>query len=176
MIFLIIIGLISLTIIIERIIYFHKNKLWNNNQIDIFIKEIVDKSDSKYREDMEDELRGYFNLFSTGMERGLALLSGIGNLSPIIGFLGTVIGMISAFAAIAAATTVNAKVVAVGIQIALVTTAGGLTVAAPTLTFYYLFEHLIQNRYARSEEIISTYCENLPRLSEQIAGEKDING
>ena len=83
--------------------------------------------------------------------------------------------MISAFSSIAAATTVNAKVVAVGIQIALVTTAGGLMVAAPSLAFFYLFSHLIQNHYASTNELINGLCEKLPRLSCSVKREGDDN-
>jgi biopolymer transport protein ExbB len=85
-----------------------------------------------------------------------------------VGFLGTVLGMIQAFAAIAAASTVNAKVVAVGIQIALTTTAGGLIVAAPTLIVFYLLSHLIQNRYAKAEEVIPEIASVYPRLSDTV--------
>lgn len=176
MIFLLILGLISLTLIIERLIYFTKNKIWKREQVESVLREAAGKIKVKYREDMEDELKGAFQLYANGMERGMGLLSGIGNLSPIVGFLGTVIGMISAFAAIAAATTVNAKVVAVGIQIALITTAGGLTIAALSLTCYYLFSHIIQNRYLYSEEIISQLCSNLPRLSENLNEESVRDG
>ena len=117
---------------------------------------------------MEDELRKEVQLYSNKMEKGLSLLSGIGQLAPIVGFLGTVLGMINAFASIAVATTVNAKVVAVGIQIALVTTAGGLVIAAPTLTCFYFFMHIIQNRYARSEEVINDICRKIPKLSDKL--------
>ncbi len=78
--------------------------------------------------------------------------------------------MITAFAAIAAATTVNARVVAVGIQEALITTAGGLMVAAPTLFFYYLFTHVIQNRYTQAEEAIDALTSGLPRLTDELSG------
>ncbi len=175
MIFLVILGLLSLTLIIERLIFFHKNKLWNNKQLEEYLVKKSKETEAVYYEDMEDRLKGAFQLYANSMEKGMGLISGIGNLSPIVGFLGTVIGMISAFAAIASATTVNAKVVAVGIQIALVTTAGGLMVAAPALTFYYLFSHIIQNRYAFSDEIISRLCGDLPRLSAQIIKEDQNN-
>ena len=117
---------------------------------------------------MEDDLAKAFQIYTNRLESGLSLLSGVGHLAPIVGFLGTVLGMINAFASIAMATTVNAKVVAVGIQIALVTTAGGLIVAAPTLAFFYLFTHIIQNRYIQSEEHIAEICKGLPKLSAQI--------
>ena len=168
MIVLLIFAVISLTLIIERIIFFTKNKVWDIKQIDKYLKNASGKLKVKFREDMEDGLRKEFQLYSNRLEKGLSLLSGIGQLSPIVGFLGTVLGMINAFASIAVATTVNAKVVAVGIQIALITTAGGLLIAAPTLTCFYFFMHIIQNRYARSEEVINDICENMPKLSDKV--------
>ena len=165
MIALLFLGLAAMTIIVERLIFFTRNRSWNDVYTEEFLTKVSQNSTAKFREDLEDEMRGVFQLYSNGMEKGLALLSGVGNLSPIVGFLGTVIGMISAFASIAAATTVNAKVVAVGIQIALVTTAGGLLVAAPTLALYYFFIHTIQNRLLAAENVISQECSQLPRLT-----------
>jgi len=168
MIFIILLGLVSMTIIIERLIFYTRNRVWKKEQLDEILKAARETSVAKFREDLEDDLRNHFQVFANSLERGLALLSGVGNLAPIVGFLGTVIGMISAFAAIAAATTVNAKVVAVGIQVALVTTAGGLIVAAPTLFFYYVFTNAIQNLYTRSEEYIASIADGMPRLSDKI--------
>jgi|GEM_PF-315503 len=171
MIFLILLALVALTIIIERLIFFTRNQVWKNEEVDVIISNAKKSSTARFREDLEDDLRGYYQVYVNGVERGLALLSGIGNIAPIVGFLGTVIGMIQAFASIAAATTVNAKVVAVGIQIALVTTAAGLIVAAPTLAFYYLFTHVLQNRYSRMEELITGAIDEKPRLSDRICEE-----
>jgi len=168
MIALMLLGLAGMTIIVERIIFFTRNRVWNDIYTEEFLIKAAKESDAKFREDLEEEMRGSFQLYSNAMEKGLALLSGVGNIAPVIGFLGTVIGMISAFASIAAATTVNAKVVAVGIQIALVTTAGGLFVAAPTLAFYYFFTHIIQNRFLKAETIISQECDLLPRLTSSL--------
>ncbi len=171
MIFIVMLGLVSLTITIERIIHYTRKGVWKNDELEKILNDSADASSASYREDLEDELRSVFFVYQNDLEKGLPLLSGIGNLSPIVGFLGTVIGMISAFAAIAAATTVNAKVVAVGIQIALVTTAGGLLVAAPSLFFFYIFTHVIQNRYTTAENIISERSSVLPRLSTTIEKE-----
>jgi biopolymer transport protein ExbB len=118
-------------------------------KLEELLAETARTSDARFREQLEEELRTEFQIYANDLEKGLALLSGLGNLSPIVGFLGTVVGMISAFAAIASASTVNAKVVASGIQVALITTAGGLIVAAPTLAFYYLFQHVIQSLYTK---------------------------
>ena len=65
------------------------------------------------------------------LQRGLMILATIANIAPLIGFLGTVSGMIHAFEAIAAAEQVSAKLVATGISEALITTATGLIVAIP---------------------------------------------
>ena len=65
------------------------------------------------------------------LQRGLMILATIANIAPLIGFLGTVSGMIHAFEAIAAAEQVSAKLVATGISEALITTAAGLVIAIP---------------------------------------------
>ncbi|NNF07455.1 MAG: MotA/TolQ/ExbB proton channel family protein [Candidatus Eisenbacteria bacterium] len=65
------------------------------------------------------------------LQRGLIVLASIANVAPLLGFLGTVSGMINAFEAIAAADSVSAKLVATGISEALITTATGLLVAIP---------------------------------------------
>jgi biopolymer transport protein ExbB len=65
------------------------------------------------------------------LQRGLIVLASIANVAPLMGFLGTVSGMIHAFEAIAAAEQVSAKLVATGISEALITTATGLMVAIP---------------------------------------------
>ena len=72
----------------------------------------------------------------TLLEKGLVVLAAVSTIAPLIGFLGTVSGMINAFDAIANADQVNAKVVAGGIKEALITTAAGLIVAIPAMVFY----------------------------------------
>ncbi len=71
------------------------------------------------------------------LERGLDSLATIAGVAPLLGFLGTVTGMIRAFMDIQAlGGQVNANVLAGGIWAALVTTAAGLTVGIPALIFY----------------------------------------
>jgi biopolymer transport protein ExbB len=65
------------------------------------------------------------------LQRGLIVLTSVVNVAPMLGFLGTVSGMIHAFEAIAAAEQVSAKLVASGISEALITTEAGLVVAIP---------------------------------------------
>lgn len=159
-------GILGFTIIIERVFFYYKNRIWKTEVIGKIIDDTVKRSDAKFREELEKEIEDSLNIYANNAEKGLALLNGIGNLAPVIGFFGTVQGMIGAFSSIAAATTVNAKVVAVGIQIALITTAGGLSVAVPALAFFYFFSHLIQNMFARVDEITGDKVKHLPRFSD----------
>jgi biopolymer transport protein ExbB len=73
------------------------------------------------------------------LERGLVILATIANVAPLLGFLGTVIGMVLAFAAIEAAGDVDPALVAGGIKVALLTTATGLLIAIPVNIGYNFF-------------------------------------
>ena len=77
------------------------------------------------------------------MSRYLNLLGTIAQITPLLGLLGTVLGMIRVFTEIMAQETGNANVLAGGISEALITTAAGLTVAIPTLLFYRFFQRRI---------------------------------
>jgi biopolymer transport protein ExbB len=70
------------------------------------------------------------------LERGLVLLATVATVAPLLGFLGTVWGMIEAFASIEAAGQVEAALVASGIKVALITTAAGLLIAIPINVAY----------------------------------------
>ncbi len=73
------------------------------------------------------------------LERGLVVLATIANVAPLMGFLGTVAGMILAFGAIEAAGDVDPTLVAGGIKVALLTTATGLIIAVPVNIAYNFF-------------------------------------
>jgi biopolymer transport protein ExbB len=71
-----------------------------------------------------------------GLEYFLGALATIAAISPLLGLLGTVVGMIDVFAAIVTAGVGNPGVLAGGISKALITTAAGLSVAIPALIFH----------------------------------------
>lgn len=85
------------------------------------------------------------------LDRGMVYLTAIATLAPILGFLGTVTGMIRAFQAIAVAGEVEPSLVAAGISEALITTATGLIIAAPVAFFYAVFSSRI-NAFLRNME------------------------
>lgn len=70
------------------------------------------------------------------LEKGLSWISLFIALAPMLGFMGTVIGMIGAFESIAAANNISPAVVADGIKVALITTVSGLIVAIILQIFY----------------------------------------
>lgn len=89
-------------------------------------------------------------------EKHLRILSTIGNISTLLGLTGTVTGMIQTFMKIERIGGVaDVAVLAGGIWEALLTTAAGLFVAIPTLTFYYYFEGVVDSRAIRLRNIAS---------------------
>lgn len=86
------------------------------------------------------------------MERFIATLGTIAAISPLLGLLGTVVGMIKVFAAITAHGVGNPTVLAGGISEALITTAAGLTVAIPALIGYRYLRNRIDSLVVRMEK------------------------
>jgi biopolymer transport protein ExbB len=81
------------------------------------------------------------------LRRYLRVFNGVATISPLLGLLGTVFGMIAAFNAIATSKALGRpELLASGISEALLTTAFGLTVAIPALLFYWIFVSLVDRR------------------------------
>ncbi len=79
------------------------------------------------------------------LEKRLVVLASVANVAPLLGFLGTVWGMIQSFDALAEQGLSNPGAVAAGISVALITTAGGLAVAIPVQLAYNFFMNSINN-------------------------------
>lgn len=86
------------------------------------------------------------------LERFLNTLGTIAGISPLLGLLGTVIGMIKVFSAIMISGVGDANVLAGGISEALITTAAGLTVAIPSYFFYRFFQGMVSEYVISMEE------------------------
>ncbi len=96
---------------------------------------------------------------TNGLRRYLRLFNGIATVTPLLGLLGTVLGMISAFNVIASAAAMGRpELLASGISMALITTAAGLTVAIPALTAYLWFvgrvDRLVMEIDALAQEVV----------------------
>ncbi len=86
------------------------------------------------------------------LEKGLVVLATLTNVAPLLGFLGTVIGMIQAFQSIELAGEVEATLVAGGIKVALLTTAAGLVIAIPVSVGHNYFVARIDSLVIDMEE------------------------
>lgn len=100
------------------------------------------------------------------LERGLIILATVANVAPLLGFLGTVSGMISAFEAIAQAEQVSAKLVASGISEALITTMSGLVIAIPTQVAHNLFVQRIDRFVVEMEDSAAELVDTLASMDE----------
>lgn len=78
------------------------------------------------------------------LEKYLPILAAISSTATLMGFTGTVMGMIRAFNDIVQHGISSPTVVAKGIAEALITTASGLFVAIPTILFYHYFSHIVE--------------------------------
>lgn len=106
------------------------------------------------------------------LERYLNTLGTIAAISPLLGLLGTVIGTIQVFHAISAAGTGNPQVLSGGLSTALLTTAGGLIVAIPSLMFYRYFRGRIDAIVVEMEQEALKMVEILQGERERVEGEK----
>ncbi|MFO7607622.1 MAG: MotA/TolQ/ExbB proton channel family protein [Candidatus Krumholzibacteriia bacterium] len=118
----------------------------------------------KGRDAMEKAIATAGTIEMSFLERGLIWISSVTTIAPLIGFLGTVSGMINAFEAIAASEQVNAKLVASGISEALITTATGLVVAIPATIGYNYFVSSIDRFVIEMEETSAELIEEMERL------------
>lgn len=111
-----------------------------------------ERNDAEIREEVERVAA----LFLDRLSSGLRLLSAIAMLSPLIGLLGTVIGMIDAFQALeAAGNKVDPSILSGGIWVALLTTAAGLVVAIPATAAHQLLDGIVE-RAGRAMEDAAT--------------------
>ena len=108
-----------------------------------------EKGESELKEILEDAGRQEIPF----IRRHLTALGTIASVAPLLGLLGTVLGMISVFTTLSQETTVSTNMLAGGISEALVTTAFGMVIAVPTLTFYNFFITRVQNLIIEMERI-----------------------
>ncbi len=103
------------------------------------------------------------------LERYLNTLGTIAVISPLLGLLGTVIGMIKVFSEITHAGVGNPAVLAGGISEALITTAAGLAVAIPALMFLRYFQ-------GKVDYLVLGMEAEAMKLVEMIQGQRDVAG
>lgn len=118
------------------------------------------------REIMKDSIEESASHVIHELERYLNPLGTIAAITPLLGLLGTVIGMIKVFTAIMIQGTGNANVLAGGISEALITTAAGLSIAIPALVMHRYFQR-------RIDTLVLTMEQEAVKLVEVLHGERD---
>ena len=107
------------------------------------------------REQMKEAIAEVAGQVVHELERYLNALGTVAVITPLLGLLGTVIGMIKVFAEVQISGTGNAAALAGGISEALITTAAGLTIAIPSLFFHrYFLRHLDELVITMEQEAI----------------------
>ena len=157
-------SFLALAIIIEKFIILRKRKLINPEIISV-IKNLTQPEDislalnvtNSYKaslsrlvkiilenahqplEDIKEDVADQSRQEIHALERGLALLETVAAIAPILGLLGTVLGMIKVFSMISLQGVGDAASLSGGISEALISTAFGLSIGIPTLVFYNYF-------------------------------------
>lgn len=170
-------SVIALTIIFERMLALRKAKvapenfgaqvieLLNSNKVTNERIEVIRKHSplggvlaaglsnvSHGKDDIKEALEEAGKHAVHNMGRYLNTLGTIASITPLIGLLGTVIGMIKVFTAITAVGVGDPTVLSGGISEALITTAAGLSVGIPCLMFYRYFRSRINELTVLLEE------------------------
>ena len=104
------------------------------------------------REIMKESIEEVGRLVAHSLERFLNTLGTISSITPLLGLLGTVIGMIKVFTVITSQGIGDPSVLSEGISEALLTTAAGLSVAIPSLMFYRYFRGKVDDLVVTMEQ------------------------
>ncbi|MBE0477940.1 MotA/TolQ/ExbB proton channel family protein [Candidatus Aerophobetes bacterium] len=120
------------------------------------LKTGIEKKD-KVRAEIKETLEDAGSLEVPYLEKHLKILGTIVTVAPLIGLLGTVMGMIRAFDVIALRGVGEPGALAGGIAEALLTTAVGLTIAIPALVFYNYFMHRTDKIVSEFEKVSSEF-------------------
>ena len=118
-------------------------------------------------EEVEKSIIAYGSVVTGRLENGVSWVSLFIALAPMLGFMGTVIGMIEAFNAIAIAGDISPAVVAVGIKVALLTTVFGLIVAVVLQIFYNYIISKIDSLVSDMEDTSISFLNLLDKFSKK---------
>ena len=186
---LIICSILTLMIIIEKLITLKKSKVIRPDIVEV-LSNIKNREDIQMAISFCNKKRGPFaNLVCTSLsklqlepieikelindqgrqeirtlERGLNALETIATIAPVLGLLGTVLGMIRVFNVIALQGVGDASSLSGGISEALISTAAGLSVALPTLVMYNYLSHKAESLVLDIEKHINELLMKLREL------------
>ncbi|MBN1464468.1 MotA/TolQ/ExbB proton channel family protein [candidate division KSB1 bacterium] len=182
-------SVLALAIVIERAISLRRSKILVPEIISV-VEEFSSNEDVKLATSLCEKNRGAFaNIILTGLqnrnlspdevrellidqgrqevrslERGLPALETIAGIAPLLGLLGTVLGMIKVFTVISKQGTGQASLLAGGISEALITTVTGLIIGILALIMYNYFSHRAENYILDIEKYTTQLMQTIRRL------------
>lgn len=118
-------------------------------------------------DEVEKSIVSYGSVITGRLESGVSWISLFIALAPMLGFMGTVIGMIQAFDDIAAAGDISPQIVATGIKVALLTTVFGLIVAIILQIFYNYIVSKIDNLVNDMEDSSISFIDIVSKLNKK---------
>lgn len=168
--FILISAILAIAIFLERLFHYHRAQIHTNDFVNGIlnslkrgnIKEAIDTcrdtagpvaqvvmaavlNHDRSRDEIREAVQDTARTEVTRLEHNLPILVTIAQVAPLIGFLGTVWGMIRVFMVIEKTQATTAGQLAGGVWQALLTTAGGLVVAIPSYIAYNYLVSRVQN-------------------------------
>lgn len=135
----------------------------NQGAFSNIIKIILNNHESAQSE-VKEELNDRGRQEIRSLERGLGFLEIVATVSPILGLLGTVMGMIKVFKTIALEGVGEASALSGGISEALISTAAGLTVAIPVLFIYHFLANRVEGYMLDIEEQANRLLKTMKKM------------
>jgi biopolymer transport protein ExbB len=111
------------------------------------------------RDNLESKIEEKAIEVKYSLERYLSVLGTVATISPLLGLLGTVVGMITAFTGLTENTGANPDLLAAGISQALITTAFGLFIAVPGLVVHKYFEQKVNYLLINLQKEVSGFID-----------------
>lgn len=194
MIPLLFISILALAVVIERALFLRRKRILKPEVVSLVSR--IEKPDEVVRalDALQEQEGPFLNIVRAGLvnrgrprdeikeaildqgrqesislERGLSILETIAGIAPLLGLLGTVLGMIRVFGVISEQGLGQTQLLSGGISQALITTVVGLSIAIPTLVAYNYFTHKVENLVLEIEKNSSHLLTKLDQFQKQEA-------
>ena len=158
-IILLICSILLLSLIIERFFFFIYYYIFQTKKEDIYLENKLLELKNTDREVQNEYVSYYLKEQSDYLHSHIKSVQLISHISPMLGLIGTVFGIIETFRNISEHTgNVTPNIIASGLWLAMYTTAFGLLIALPAIVFAYLFKQVAQKRLSYLYNKASQIC------------------